>query len=59
MLKRPRPNDLLLRLIINQVDTSERPQIAAANLAEPLGIMPISVIPFDLLSFGNTVKMVA
>ena len=31
----------------------KRPEITAADFAEPLGITPIAVIPFDPLLFGN------
>ncbi|WP_378945012.1 AAA family ATPase [Mesorhizobium sp. ANAO-SY3R2] len=53
MLKRLRPNDPPPRLILNQAGVPKRPEIAAADFAEPLGITPISVIPFDPLLFGN------
>ena len=53
MLKRLRPNDVPPKLIINQAGVPKRPEIAAADFAEPLGITPMSVIPFDPLLFGN------
>ncbi len=53
MLKRLRPNDPPPRLILNQAGVPKRPEISAADFAEPLGIAPISVIPFEPLLFGN------
>ncbi|AWC25760.1 MULTISPECIES: AAA family ATPase [Aminobacter] len=53
MLKRLRPNDPPPRLILNQAGLPKRPEIAASDFAEPLGITPMSVIPFDALLFGN------
>lgn len=53
MLKRLRPNDPPPRLILNQAGMPKRPEISAADFAEPLGITPMSVIPFDPLLFGN------
>ncbi|MEO5324896.1 AAA family ATPase [Mesorhizobium sp. CC13] len=53
MLKRLRPNDPAPRLILNQAGVPKRPEISAADFAEPLGIQPISVIPFEPLLFGN------
>lgn len=53
MLKRLRPNDPPPRLILNQAGMPKRPEITAADFAEPLGITPMSVIPFDPLLFGN------
>ncbi|MEJ6781829.1 AAA family ATPase [Aminobacter sp. Piv2-1] len=53
MLKRLRPNDPPPRLILNQAGVPKRPEISPADFAEPLGIQPISVIPFEPLLFGN------
>ena len=53
MLKRLRPNDPAPKLIINQAGVPKRPEISAQDFAEPLGITPMSVIPFDPLLFGN------
>lgn len=53
MLKRLRPNDPPPKLILNQAGVPKRPEISAADFAEPLGITPMSVIPFDPLLFGN------
>jgi pilus assembly protein CpaE len=52
-LKKLRPNDQPPRLIINQAGMPKRPEITAADFAEPLGITPIAVIPFDPQLFGN------
>lgn len=54
MLKRIRPNDPPPKLIVNQVGVPKRPEISAQDFAEPLGIPPMSVIPFDPLLFGNS-----
>lgn len=53
MLKRLRPNDPMPRLILNQAGMPKRPEITVADFAEPLGIEPLAVIPFDPLFFGN------
>lgn len=53
MLKRLRPNDPPPKLIINQTGVPKRPEIAASDFAEPLGLTPMSVVPFDPLLFGN------
>ncbi|WP_192179217.1 AAA family ATPase [Mesorhizobium amorphae] len=53
MLKRLRPNDAPPRLIINQAGVPKRPEIGSSDFAEPLGITPMAVIPFDPLLFGN------
>ncbi|ODT31303.1 MAG: CtpF protein [Kaistia sp. SCN 65-12] len=53
MLKRLRPNDPPPKLIINQAGTPKRPEISADDFAEPLGITPMAVIPFDAQLFGN------
>ncbi|MGX8010261.1 AAA family ATPase [Mesorhizobium sp. ORM8.1] len=53
MLKRLRPNDPPPKLIINQAGVPKRPEIAAADFAEPLGISPMAVINFEPLLFGN------
>lgn len=53
MLKRLRPNDPPPQLIINQMGMPKRPEISAEDFAEPLGITPMAVIPFDPLLFGN------
>ncbi|MBX3573346.1 MAG: CpaE family protein [Mesorhizobium sp.] len=53
MLKKLRPNDALPKLVINQAGVPKRPEITPADFAEPLGITPMAVIPFDPLLFGN------
>ncbi|CDX61847.1 Response regulator receiver protein [Mesorhizobium plurifarium] len=53
MLKRLRPNDPSPKLIINQAGVPKRPEIAASDFAEPLGITPMAVINFEPLLFGN------
>jgi pilus assembly protein CpaE len=53
MLKKLRPNDGPPKLIVNQTGVPKRPEISAADFAEPLGIQPMAVLPFDPLLFGN------
>ena len=53
MLKKLRPNDDPPKLILNQAGVPKRPEISAAEFAEPLGITPMAVIPFEPLLFGN------
>ena len=53
-LAKLRPNDGPPRLIINQVGVPKRPEISAADFAEPLGIEPMAVIPFEPALFGNS-----
>ena len=53
MLKRLRPNDPPPKLIINQAGMPKRPEISAVDFAEPLGLTPMAIIPFDPLLFGN------
>ncbi|RWB13734.1 MAG: CtpF protein [Mesorhizobium sp.] len=53
MLKRLRPNDPPPKLIINQAGVPKRPEIAASDFSEPLGITPMAVINFEPLLFGN------
>lgn len=52
-LKKLRPNDPPPRLIVNQVGVPKRPEISPAEFAEPLGLTPLAVIPFDAQLFGN------
>ncbi len=54
MLKKLRPNDGPPKLILNQAGIPKRPEISAADFAEPLGITPMAVIPFDPALFGNS-----
>ena len=53
MLKRLRPNDPPPKLIINQAGVPKRPEIKSTDFAEPLGISPMAVIPFEPALFGN------
>lgn len=53
MLKKLRPNDVPPKLILNQVGMPKRPEISAADFAEPLGISAMAVLPFEPLLFGN------
>ncbi len=53
MLRKLRPNDGPPRLIINQAGVPKRPEISAADFAEPLGIEPMAVVPFEAGLFGN------
>ncbi|MFU0506851.1 AAA family ATPase [Pseudaminobacter sp. NGMCC 1.201702] len=53
MLRKLRPNDGPPKLILNQAGVPKRPEISAAEFAEPLGITPMAVIPFEPLLFGN------
>jgi pilus assembly protein CpaE len=53
-LKRLRPNDALPKLVINQAGIPKRPEISADDFAEPLGIEPMAVIPFDPAFFGSS-----
>lgn len=52
-LKKLRPNDGPPKLIVNQINIPKRPEISAADFAEPLGITPMAVIPFEPQFFGN------
>jgi len=53
MLRRLRPNDPPPRLVINQAGIPKRPEIAIDDFAEPLGIEPLAVIPFEPQLFGS------
>jgi pilus assembly protein CpaE len=53
LLKKLRPNDAPPKLIINQAGVPKRPEISASDFAEPLGITPMAVIPFEPQLFGN------
>ena len=53
MLKQLRPNDAPPKLILNQVGMPKRPEITPDDFAEPLGISPMAVIPFEPQLFGN------
>lgn len=53
MMKKLRPNDAPPKLVINQVGMPKRPEIAVNDFAEPLGLDPVAVVPFDPQFFGN------
>ncbi|MGE0503306.1 MAG: CpaE family protein [Rhizobiaceae bacterium] len=53
MLKKLRPNDSAPRLIVNQTGVPKRPEISANDFAEPLGLTPMAVLPFDAQFFGT------
>ena len=53
MLKKSRPNDAPPKLVLNQAGVPKRAEISVADFCEPLGITPMSVIPFDPQLFGN------
>jgi len=53
MLKKARPNDAPPKLILNQAGVPKRAEISVADFAEPLGLTPTGVIPFDPQLFGN------
>jgi pilus assembly protein CpaE len=53
MLRKLRPNDPAPRLIINQAGVPKRPEISPEDFAEPLGIEPLAVIPFEPQLFGS------
>ena len=53
-LKKLRPNDAPPKLIINQAGVPKRPEINAADFADPLDLTPMAVIPFDPVLFGNS-----
>ncbi len=52
-LKKLRPNDPPPKLIINQCGVPKRPEITPADFAEPLGLEPSAIIPFEPQLFGN------
>lgn len=52
-LRKLRPNDPPPKLVINQAGMPKRPEISPADFAEPLGLTPMAVIPFDPQFFGN------
>jgi len=53
MLVKLRPNDGPPKLIINQANVPKRPEITPEDFSEPLGIVPLAVIPFEPQLFGN------
>lgn len=52
-LAKLRPNDGPPKLILNQTNMPKRPEIGADDFAEPLGIAPLAVIPFEPQLFGS------
>ncbi|MEG8098926.1 AAA family ATPase [Candidatus Liberibacter brunswickensis] len=61
VLKKIRPNNKPLYLILNQVKTPKKPEISISDFCSPLGIDPSAVIPFDGYIFGmsaNSGKMI-
>lgn len=52
-LRRLRPNDPPPRLVINQAGVPKRPEISIEDFAEPLGLEPLAVIPFEPQLFGS------
>lgn len=61
-LKKNRPNDKPPRLVLNQLQIPKRPEISAAEFADPLGLEPIALIAFDPAVFGtaaNNGRMIA
>lgn len=52
-LRRLRPNDPPPRLVINQAGVPKRPEISIEDFAEPLGLDPLAVIPFEPQLFGR------
>lgn len=52
-LRKLRPNDAPPKLVVNQTGVPKRPEITAADFAEPLGVTPLAVIPFEPQLFGN------
>ncbi|KQT54036.1 CtpF protein [Aureimonas sp. Leaf460] len=61
-LRRARPNDRPPRLVLNQLGMPKRPEISAAEFADPLELVPIAEIAFDPGVFGaaaNNGRMIA
>lgn len=52
-LAKLRPNDEPPKLVINQANVPKRPEIAIDDFADPLGVAPLAVIPFEPQLFGN------
>jgi pilus assembly protein CpaE len=52
-LKKLRPSDPPPKLVINQFGVPKRPEIGVADFAEPLGLTPVAVIPFEPELFGS------
>lgn len=52
-LKKLRPNDKPPVLLLNQAGIPKRPEISLEDFAEPLGVTPAAIIPFEPQLFGN------
>lgn len=48
-----RPNDVMPRLVMNQVGVPKRPEISVADFVRPLNIQPSAIIPFEPTLFGT------
>ncbi|MGI9400336.1 MAG: AAA family ATPase, partial [Rhizobiaceae bacterium] len=48
-----RPNDSKPHLVMNQVGTPKRPEIAVPDFTGPLGLEPAAVLPFEPALFGT------
>ncbi|WP_333587806.1 AAA family ATPase [Phenylobacterium sp.] len=53
LVRRARPNDTPPRLVLNQVGVPGRPEIAAKDFGEALGLIPALVVPFEPKLFGQ------
>ncbi|MBI1211728.1 MAG: CtpF protein [Alphaproteobacteria bacterium] len=61
LLNQSRPNDLPLKVVLNQVGIPRKPEIPVKDFAEAMGAEPALVIPFDPQLFataGNNGQMV-
>jgi pilus assembly protein CpaE len=62
ILRAARPNDGLPKLVMNYVGVAKRPEIAIADFAKAVDLMPSAVIPFEPKLFGtasNNGQMIA
>lgn len=53
LLRAARRNDVLPRLIINQVGAPKRPEISPEDFAKSLDLTPTLILPFDPQTFGQ------
>ncbi len=53
LLRAARRNDVLPRLIINQVGTPKRPEISPEDFAKSLDLTPTLILPFEPQIFGQ------
>ncbi len=53
LLRAARRNDVLPRLIINQVGTPKRPEISPEDFAKSLDLAPTLILPFEPQIFGQ------